>query len=102
MNVSNKNEKDSFTDTMGSIEINLNNNQCEPYIDRTLKNGKTNATTTAENSFYTYKNGRPNEESKLKRYKASTVRIIIAILLIVIILLVLANGILVVCLSNYF
>ena len=87
-----------------SIEINLNNKEYEPYIDRSLKNGITNGT-TEENSYYTKyieKNGKTNREPEVKVYEVSTVRLIIAILLTVKILLLVANIILAVLLSNFF
>ena len=106
MNLSNSYQNEAFTDVMGRSELNLNqsDNHYEPYIDRTLINGTTNGTTEENSHYAEYIDGNreTNQEPELKRFKASTVRIVFAILLTVAILSLVANVILAVLLSNCF
>ena len=85
-----------------SVE-NRENNQYESYIDdKTQKENPHYETTKEDYCHYIDSNSVQNEESKSKRYKASTVRIILVILSILIMLLLVANAIVVAFLSKCF
>ena len=100
MNLSNSYQNEAFTDVMGRSELNINNDQYEPHIDRTLKIG-----TTEENSHYTEyidENGETNREAELKRFRASTKRIVFVVFAILLTVSLVAIVILAVLLSNCF
>ncbi len=79
---------------------NCENNQYECYIDdRKQKENSHYETTKEDYCHYIDSKSVQNEESKSKRYKASTVRIILSILII---LLLVANAIVVAFLSKCF